>query len=249
MPGNSKVLVEANSNEFWIDSNNTRKNASDPTCFIQTPISKYTKEKIYPGGSQVYNLIDWYFQYVSESDDHCRLTTFVVWGYKPEISCQYALTSSSPFKYFGDGYNFFIAISNDDVYLTNVYQENHWGKYELWTGLLSDEVKDPKCRAEVFCDFDSALIIVYHENNFYILTKEKFIVYGGCRSYFKKLYEVKLTSAITCNDDLEDVITDYMNKCPKTFVTDNYVDNKEKKVGDYDNKWSKNDKYGGKKNH
>jgi hypothetical protein len=81
------------------------------------------------------------------------------------------------------------------------------------------------------------------------LTKTKFIVYGGCRSYFKKLYETKLASAITCNDDLEDVITDYMNKCPKSFDVE--VNNKndyesQKKVGDYgkNDKWGKNDKNG-----
>ncbi len=122
LPGNSRVLVEANDDKFWIDSNNTRKNNTDPTIYYKKPISKYTCEAIYPGGSQVYNLVDSYFQYVSESSDHCKLTTFAVWGYVPEVSDSYTMTSSCPFKYYGDGYNFFIAVSSNDVYLTNVYQ-------------------------------------------------------------------------------------------------------------------------------
>ncbi len=47
IPGNSRVLVEANDNKFWIDSNNTRKNNTDPTIYYKKSISKYTCETIY----------------------------------------------------------------------------------------------------------------------------------------------------------------------------------------------------------
>jgi hypothetical protein len=48
------------------------------------------------------------------------------------------MTSSSPFKYFGDGYNFFIAVSSNDVYLTNVYLDDRSNKFQLYTDLLSN---------------------------------------------------------------------------------------------------------------
>ncbi len=203
---------------MWVDSNNTRKNNTDPTIFFKTPLCKLTDKPIYVGGSKVFNLIDWYFQYVSESEDNCKLTAFVVWGYKPVLSRQITMASSTPFRYFGDGYNFFIAISSTDVYLTNVYQEKHWGKYELYTDLLSNEIKDTKLRLAVYKDFSSAKVIAYHENNFYMLTETKFVVYGGCRSWFKKIFEIKLSAALTCDDDLEDILQGYMNKCKDSFA-------------------------------
>lgn len=209
LPGNSRILVEANSNQFWIDSNNTRKNNTDPTIYYKKSIAKYTDKSIYPGGSHVFNLIDWYFQYVSESSDHCKLTTFVTWGYTPEVSCSYTMTSSFPFKYFGDGYNFFCIVSSNDVYLTNVYEEK-WSKYELWTGLLSSEIKDSKRRAEVYEDFKAAVLIVFHNNYFYILTAERFVVYGGCHCYFTIVYEQNLNAKLTCEDDYENVMQDYI---------------------------------------
>jgi hypothetical protein len=101
------------------------------------------------------------------------------------------MKSSWPFKYFGDGYNFLCIVSSNDVYLTNVYQQK-LGKYELWTGLLSTEIKDSKCRAEIYDDFKSAVLIVFHNSYFFILTSDSFIVYGGCNSYFTKVYEEKL---------------------------------------------------------
>ncbi len=162
------------------------------------------------------------------------------------------MTSSFPFKYFGDGYNFFIAISSNDVYLTNVYREG-WGKYELWTGLLSKYCTDSKKRDAIYKDFNEALLIVFHNNQFYILTSTSFVVYGGCHSYFENVYEQKLTAAITCEDDLENVMQDYMNSCKGKWVAhndnygnmnkDNGYGNKDKDYG-YGNKDNKDTGYG-----
>jgi len=210
--GNSRVLVEANNNEFWVDSNNTRKDSSDPTIYIKKSITKYTKSPIYPGGSRVFNLIDWYFQYISENDDHCKLTAFVVSGYKPELSCELTMASKTPFRYFADGYNFFAAVGSDDVYLTTAARD-HKGKYNIWSGLLSRDCRDAKSRAQVQKDFASALLIVYHHKRLYILTADRFVIYGACDEPFQKLYEAKLAKPVTCNDDLEDVLQDQMNNC------------------------------------
>ncbi len=156
------------------------------------------------------------------------------------------MTSSTPFKYWGDGYNFFIAVSNDDVYLSNVYLKDKWGKYDLYTNLLSNEIKDPKCRADVYSDFSSAKWIVYHNNYFYILTDTKFIVYSGCGNWWKKVYETKLTNALTCDDDLMAVMQDYMNSCRNNFgdYMNQNVGNDNKKWGNDNKKWGNDNNVG-----
>lgn len=135
------------------------------------------------------------------------------------------MTSSWPFRYFGDGWNFFIAVSSNDVYLSHVYQRK-WDKYELWTGLLSNEIKDTKYRNEVLSDFSTALLIVFHDNYFYILTSDSFIIYSGY-SYFTRLYKVNLKTKLTCADDLQNVIQDYMNSCKGKW--NKYGDNNDNK--------------------
>ncbi len=110
---------------------------------------------------------------------------------------------------------------------------------------MSKYCTDSKERDAIYRDFNAALLIVFHNNQFYILTETSFIVYGGCHSYFEKVYEEKLKCAITCADDLEDVMQDYMNSCKGKWVghnNDNYG-NKDKDYG-YGNKDNKDKDYG-----
>ncbi len=79
--GNSRVLVDAATDQFMFDTRNKRANNTDPTIYDRVNISSYTTLPIYPGGSRVYNYILSYFQYVSLSPDGKNMTTFLWKGY------------------------------------------------------------------------------------------------------------------------------------------------------------------------
>ena len=65
--GNHRVLVEANSDQFWFDTENFRANDSDPTVYDKLNVSNITTLPVYSSGSLVYNFIGKFFQYVSLS--------------------------------------------------------------------------------------------------------------------------------------------------------------------------------------
>lgn len=136
------------------------------------------------------------------------------------------MVSSFPFKYFGDGYNFFVAVGSKDVYLTVVTQTSP-GCYDLWTGLLSDTIKDHKCREDILKDFACAELIVFHNGYLYILTSDRFVVYGFCGKYFDKVYEVSLKTKLSCKDDLETVMQDLMNDCKGKWPGSSHINIKK----------------------
>jgi len=80
---------------------------------------------------------------------------------------------------------------------------------------------------------------VFHDGKFFLLTDDSFIVYGGCDNWFNKVYERKLGAAITCEDDLQNVIQDYMNTCRNNFgdyVKNNVQGNNQGNIKKHDYK-------------
>lgn len=81
--GNSQVLVEATKSQFWFDvkSSRTDTDTNNPTEYDKLNISDWTAYPIYEKGSQVYNFLGSYFQYVSFSSDRKNMTTFIWFSY------------------------------------------------------------------------------------------------------------------------------------------------------------------------
>jgi hypothetical protein len=99
------------------------------------------------------------------------------------------LKSSCPIIYKYDDYSFFAAITDCDIYLTTVNLNEHKDNYDVFSGLLSNTCFDAKKRAEVVRDWSQAIEIVFIEGNFYLLTKNRFIVYSDCPAQWNKVYE------------------------------------------------------------
>lgn len=78
--GNSRVLVEATYDQLWIDQHKPIS-INKPSTYKKYNIEDLTKLKIYTSGSQAYNFISSYFQYVSVSKDKMKMSAFVYSGY------------------------------------------------------------------------------------------------------------------------------------------------------------------------
>ena len=79
-----------------------------------TNITLYSKEC-----TKIIDLFGWAFQFLSEGGDY-KAATFLVKGYeKVDIKGAVNLVSSKKIKYLWD-YKFFIAITNNDVYVSRV---------------------------------------------------------------------------------------------------------------------------------
>lgn len=66
--GNSRVLVDATNDQFWID-NRRQKDPHKPSSYDKICIEDLTKLPIYKKGSHAYKLRDTWFQYVSLASD------------------------------------------------------------------------------------------------------------------------------------------------------------------------------------
>lgn len=81
-----------------------------------------TKLPIYPKGSQVYSYFSSYFQYVSLSHNKLKLSTFIYKGYEKtkKVYAEGTLRSSCPIKIFSDEQKYFLAIGDNDIYISTV---------------------------------------------------------------------------------------------------------------------------------
>jgi hypothetical protein len=188
--GNSRVLYDSKNDQFLVDTLNCRKNFTDPTVYTRVPVCDLVKLPLYHGQGTTINFVSWYFQYLSKSTCGKYLTTFLYQGYGDlSIINPANLKSSCPIIYKYDDYSFFAAITDCDIYLTTVNLNEHKNNYDVFSGLLSNTCFDAKKRAEVVRDWSQAIEIVFIEGNFYLLTKNRFIVYSDCPAQWNKVYE------------------------------------------------------------
>ena len=126
------------------------------------------------------------------------MTSFLYNGYgdKP-IQGQVNIKSKKPIKYFYDNYNYFVAITDCDIYLSNVYYDEATDGYKVFTNTLKNTIKRSSKRAEVYNDWNCALKIVFIVDKFYLLTNDKFVIYGTGNKYFKKIYEVECVDRVS----------------------------------------------------
>lgn len=92
------------------------------------------------------------------------------------------MKSSVGIKYISDNYNFFIAITNCDVYVTRVEWSKSSEEYKYFAGLLSkSSVTDKDKIFKIWKEID---IIVFIKGKFYFLADDKFYVFGKSSSPF-----------------------------------------------------------------
>ena len=142
--GNSRVLFDQANNQFLVDTINCRPQNS-PAVYSYIPVCNLTSYPLYPECSRTYNIIGYNFQYVSEATNHKSMTTFLWRGYGDQTILGNAyLKSKKPIRIIADDYNFFIAITDCDIYLTNVYYDTD---YHYFADILSNTVSSKVKRA------------------------------------------------------------------------------------------------------
>jgi predicted small secreted protein len=187
--GNSAVLFDQTHNQFLVDTRNCRPENTTFSVYDPVPICKLTDLPLYECNNVV-NLIGSYFQYVSEDDKKKAITTFLYHGYGTEaIQGAANIKSKKPIRLIYDEYNFFIAISDCDIYLTNVYYDDDSSSFKVFAGLLSSVITKASKRAEIYEIWSRIETIVFIENKFYFLSCGKFYVYGTNPTQFTQLYE------------------------------------------------------------
>ncbi len=128
------------------------------------------------------------------------MTTFLYQGYgDQQIVGNTFLKSKKPIRIIADDYNFFIAITDCDIYLTNVFWNSENSTYSTFANTLSSVCASPAKRREIYEDWSNIEIIVFIENKFYFISCDKFFVYGINPQYFTKIYEA---DCVNNNDDL-----------------------------------------------
>ena len=188
--GNSRVLYDKKNDQLLVDTRNCRIGQDDPTVYKRVPICDLVKLPLYKGQGTTVNYVSWYFQYLSKSPCGQYLTTFLYQGYGDlPIINPVSLKSTCPIIYKYDDYSFFAAITDCDIYLTTVDLNEETNTYDVFSGLLSKTCYDAKKRAEIVRDWSQAVEIVFVEGTFYLLTKNKFIVYTDCPAQWNKVYE------------------------------------------------------------
>ncbi len=78
--GNSQVLFDKTSNSFLVDAE-ACLNTRGPTAYNRVPVCELTCLPLYKEYTEIYNLIGYNFQYVSQSSKKKALTTFLYQGY------------------------------------------------------------------------------------------------------------------------------------------------------------------------
>jgi hypothetical protein len=197
--GNSRVLFDEVKNQFLVDTLNCLT-PGVPAVYTSVPVCSLTSYPLYPGCSRTYNLIGYNFQYASLSSNKKSLTTFLYRGYGdlPILGVAY-LRSKSPIRIIADDYNFFIAITDRDIYLSNVFYDEAASAFNYFADTLSNVCVSKSERAEIYRDWRDIEVIVFLDNKFYFISCNKFFVYGIKPRYFTKLYEVE---CINDNKDL-----------------------------------------------
>lgn len=81
--------------------------------------------------------------------------------------------------------------------MSNVYYDETSSSFKVFTNTLKNTVKNDGKRKDVYRDWDKAIKVVFIVDKFFLLTKDKFLVYGTGDNYFNKLYEVDCISQLT----------------------------------------------------
>lgn len=70
------------------------------------------------------------------------MTSFLYHGYGDQpVEGQINMKSRTPIKYYYDEYNYFVAISDCDIYLSNVYYDEVTSSFKVFTNTLKNTVK------------------------------------------------------------------------------------------------------------
>jgi hypothetical protein len=80
------------------------------------------------------------------------------------------MKSRIPIKYYYDEYNYFMAISDCDIYLSNVYYDEVTNSFKVFTNTLKNTIKKESERKEVYNNWNKAIKLVFIVDKFYILT-------------------------------------------------------------------------------
>jgi hypothetical protein len=114
------VLFDETKNQFLVDTMNCITHGI-PAIYNRVPVCELTCYPLYHNNS-IYNLVGYNFQYVSQSKNKRRLTTFLYRGYGDlPILGAANLKSKCPISIFADDFSFFLAITDCDLYLSNVF--------------------------------------------------------------------------------------------------------------------------------
>lgn len=119
--GNSRVLVEATTDSLWFNTGNIAT-VNVASVFNKVKVSSLTCYPIYKQSSRSYSFLSSYFQYVSMSSDGLNMTTFIYRDYvqTTKIYGEASLSSCQPIKIFSDEQTFFLAVADNDIYVSTV---------------------------------------------------------------------------------------------------------------------------------
>lgn len=141
----------------------------------------------------IINLEGAFFQFFALSKDKRSALTFLFRGYgEKTIKGLVSLTSpTKDIKTMTDNFNFFIAITDKDIYLTNVFIKDD--QYYYFAGLMSSVVRDPAKQAEIYNIWSNIKAIVFLKGNFYLISGNTFYIFGNTSKSFKLLKSVPIT--------------------------------------------------------
>lgn len=86
------------------------------------------------------------------------------------------MSSKIPIRSFSNGYSFFVAAGDKDGYFADLSWNETICDWQLQVGTLQEAVKNSTLWPEYIRGVYNALLIVSHNNNFYIVTKDWFYI-------------------------------------------------------------------------
>lgn len=119
-----------------------------------------------------------FFQYVSISQDFRNMTTFAFQGYEAkDVMAEGSLNSSETrLKFFYDSESYFIAVADNNVYFSALVFDVALRQYTLWSETLQSFIVDDTERTKWIKYFSEAILVIYQEGKFFMLTEDKFLV-------------------------------------------------------------------------
>lgn len=139
------------------------------------------------------------------------MSTFIYEGYgyeKCPITGEFNVKSSTPFKFFTDEWNYFVAIGDYDVYISVIKYDEHKKVRYPWSTSLKEFIPDKKLQRDYIKILSQAIAVIHHNEEIFFLTTTKFYAIG----HNKKVYERTLAKALTKYDDIEYVLAKQMKE-------------------------------------
>lgn len=158
--GNSRVLVEANTDTFWFNAGNL-VNTYVATIYNKVSASSLTPYPIYPQTSRTFSFLSSYFQYFSLSADNLNLTTFIFKDYvqTTKIYAEASINSTAqPIRILSDQQTFFLAIADNDIYMSVVKWNPIYLDYSIFWIKLSMFTSDQSLRTKWLGVFNSIVV-------------------------------------------------------------------------------------------